>query len=292
MGAPPGSSETPLATRTLAAGTGPMPPVPVAWGVRDVIAYALGTGATPEADLDHLYEGRGPRVLPTFASCLATRWIPHLRRRLDARWGPGVVASHRFAFVDAPIGPAGEGVLEWDVRAGAVRVGAVVLVRAALVTNGGTVVESETSILHRRVPADAPLPKLPAPPAVQRVGPPVDTVRVSTFPQQAAIFRLTLALSPDTPSTDALHIDPEVAASAGLPCPILHGPAVEGLVARSCVGAGALASIRAMQVHYRAPVIPGREVVVHLWPADASRGRAFTTCDRDQVVLLEGTLAA
>jgi MaoC like domain len=292
MGTLDHASEAPLATAGLAIGTGPMPRVPVVWGVRDVIAYALGTGATPDADLDYLYEGRGPQVLPTFASCIATRWIPHLRPRLDASWGPGVIASHRFVRGDTAIGPVGRGFLEWDVRAGAVRSGAIVLVRSSLVTDSGTIVETETSVLHRRAPDDAALPKLPGPRPPKRVGTPVDTVRVSTFPQQAAIFRLTLELSAGTRSTDALHIDPGVAVAAGLPSPILHGPAVEGLVARSCLGAGALASVHAMAVSYRAPAIPGRELIVRLWPEAGPHGRPFTAHDRGDLLLVEGTITA
>ncbi len=38
-------------------------PVTVRWKPEDVMLYALGVGATPEAELDFLYEGRGPKVL-------------------------------------------------------------------------------------------------------------------------------------------------------------------------------------------------------------------------------------
>ncbi len=35
-------------------------PVPVKWSDNDVMLYALAVGATPEKDLDYLYEGKGP----------------------------------------------------------------------------------------------------------------------------------------------------------------------------------------------------------------------------------------
>ncbi len=42
-------------------------PQPVTWTNQDTILYALGVGAKPSTELEFLYEGRGPQVLPTFA---------------------------------------------------------------------------------------------------------------------------------------------------------------------------------------------------------------------------------
>src|SRR5262245_8291679 len=41
-------------------------PVSFSYDWQKVVLYALGVGAQP-SELDYLYEGRGPRVLPTFA---------------------------------------------------------------------------------------------------------------------------------------------------------------------------------------------------------------------------------
>src|SRR5260221_8566549 len=41
-------------------------PTPFSYGWKDCVLYALGVGAKVE-ELDFLYEGRGPKVLPTFA---------------------------------------------------------------------------------------------------------------------------------------------------------------------------------------------------------------------------------
>src|SRR5438876_10436409 len=41
-------------------------PIPFAYTWKDTVLYALGVGAKIE-ELDYLYEGRGPKVLPTFA---------------------------------------------------------------------------------------------------------------------------------------------------------------------------------------------------------------------------------
>ena len=42
-------------------------PTAFEWTAKDVMLYALGVGAKPEHDLDYVYEGKGPRVLPTYA---------------------------------------------------------------------------------------------------------------------------------------------------------------------------------------------------------------------------------
>ena len=42
-------------------------PRQISWRAKDVILYALGVGSKPGAELDFLYEGRGPKVLPTYA---------------------------------------------------------------------------------------------------------------------------------------------------------------------------------------------------------------------------------
>ena len=37
------------------------------WTDNDVMLYAIGVGAQPDGELDFLYEGKGPKVLPTWA---------------------------------------------------------------------------------------------------------------------------------------------------------------------------------------------------------------------------------
>src|SRR5262249_15134161 len=42
-------------------------PVPFSWDSKDVMLYAVGVGAKPEGELEFVYEGKGPKVLPTYA---------------------------------------------------------------------------------------------------------------------------------------------------------------------------------------------------------------------------------
>ena len=41
-------------------------PRQLSWRTNDVMLYALGVGSKPATELDFLYEGRGPKVLPTY----------------------------------------------------------------------------------------------------------------------------------------------------------------------------------------------------------------------------------
>ncbi len=42
-------------------------PVEFSWDAKDVMLYAVGVGAKPEGELEFVYEGKGPKVLPTYA---------------------------------------------------------------------------------------------------------------------------------------------------------------------------------------------------------------------------------
>ena len=44
------------------------PPIEFDYTWRDAVVYALGVGASADEELDYLYEGRGPKVLPTFCT--------------------------------------------------------------------------------------------------------------------------------------------------------------------------------------------------------------------------------
>src|SRR4030067_1628735 len=41
-------------------------PASCSWTSKDVMLYALGVGAKPDGELEFVYEGKGPKVLPTY----------------------------------------------------------------------------------------------------------------------------------------------------------------------------------------------------------------------------------
>jgi len=44
------------------------PTIEFEYGWRDTVIYALGVGASADEELKYLYEGLGPKVLPTFST--------------------------------------------------------------------------------------------------------------------------------------------------------------------------------------------------------------------------------
>jgi len=89
-----------------------------------------------------------------------------------------------------------------------------------------------------------------------------------------------------------LHADPEVAARAGYPRPILHGLCTYGVAARAIVqtvcghDANKLVS---MNTRFSSPVYPGETLVVEMWK-DENKGVRFRAkvAERDIVVLSHG----
>lgn len=105
-----------------------------------------------------------------------------------------------------------------------------------------------------------------------------------TLPQAALIYRLS---GDDNP----LHADPEVAAAAGFPRPILHGLCTMGVACHAVLRAVCAydpARLRAMRVRFTAPVLPGDTLRTSLWvdgPVVSLRCHAL---ERDVLVLDAG----
>ena len=60
-----GAIDMPIDTQSLGYEN---PPIEFNYTWRDTVVYALGVGASADEELDYLYEGRGPKVLPTFCT--------------------------------------------------------------------------------------------------------------------------------------------------------------------------------------------------------------------------------
>ncbi|QXM23395.1 MaoC family dehydratase N-terminal domain-containing protein [Elioraea tepida] len=108
---------------------------------------------------------------------------------------------------------------------------------------------------------------------------------LATRPEQALLYRLNGDLNP-------LHADPEVAARAGFPRPILHGLCTLGVVGHALLRlacGGAPERLRQLALRFSAPVFPGETIETRLW--DEGGGRfAFTArvAERDVTVITHG----
>lgn len=108
---------------------------------------------------------------------------------------------------------------------------------------------------------------------------------IATLPQAALIYRLSGDYNP-------LHADPEIAAMAGFPRPILHGLCTFGVAGhallRTLCGYDPT-RLRRMEARFSAPVFPGETVRTEIWRD--GQGRAGFRCRvlaRDAVVINNG----
>jgi acyl dehydratase len=107
---------------------------------------------------------------------------------------------------------------------------------------------------------------------------------LSTLPGAALIYRLSGDYNP-------LHADPDVAAKAGFPRPILHGLCTLGVAGhallKTCCGYDP-ARLRALQVRFTAPVFPGETIRTEIWRDGAVVSFRARVLEREAMVLNNG----
>ena len=266
-----------------------LPEQEFAWTASDVLLYhlALGAGAPPTAPRELSYATEnGLQVLPTFAVVAATLHETEPPRvsypGIEIELARVLHGSQRVE-VHRPIPTAGK---------------ATAMVRVADVWDKGSaaVVVTETSV---RDLDDSPLwtatssifargeggfggergPSTALPPPDRA---PDVVIETPTLPQQALLYRLLGDRNP-------LHSDPQFAAAAGFPAPILHGLATYGIVCKALVDSllgGDVTRMRAFGVRFTGVVYPGETLRTSAW-RDGSRYIVTTTvADRDDAPAL------
>jgi acyl dehydratase len=231
-------------------------PASFSYDWKTVVLYALAVGANPQ-ELDYLYEGRGPRVLPTFAVIPAYPPISQLFEKTQADMTRLVHGAQTIRLRRA-LPPAGtllttakiEGI--FDMK----KLAQIVLSTRSLL-DGELCCETEWSLLVRdagNFGGPRP-PKLEIPKLLEgEADSPSFAVEQSTRPEQALLYRLTGDLNP-------LHADPEFASAAGFAeGPILHGLCTFGFVGRALLQhacGGDPARLKSFSAQFRKPVWPG-----------------------------------
>jgi acyl dehydratase len=107
-------------------------------------------------------------------------------------------------------------------------------------------------------------------------------IYTQTLPQQALWYRLLGDRNP-------LHSDPEFAAGAGFPAPILHGLATYGIVGKALVDElldGDATRMRAWGVRFTGVVFPGETLRTVAWRDGARFFVQTTVADRDDAPAL------
>lgn len=219
--------------------------------------YALGIGCSRD-ELDYLYEGRGPQVVPSFAVVAAYPALVPLVHRAGADMNK-VVHGAQEILLHAPIPSAGTltTVAKIDGLYDLKRLSQVVF--STKTTHGTELLfETKWTIIVRDTggfggprPPKNDAPKLP-----QDETPLFD--KEERIPeQQALLYRLSGDLNP-------LHADPEFARSVGFEeGPILHGLCTYGYMTRAVIqGAcgGDPARLKKLAVQFKKPVWPGERL--------------------------------
>jgi len=251
-----------------------------------VVLYALGIGATTD-ELDYLYEGRGPRVYPTFAVCPTADPVMACLARTGGDFAT-VVHGAQSVRTFGPLPSSGRlhttakllGI--YDMK----KLAQVVVQTSTTLEGGGPLFDTQWTLFYRGAGGfDGPRP--PASGAVEAPEdrPPDFSIEQSTRPEQALLYRLSGDLNP-------LHADPDFAASVGFtPAPILHGLCTYGFVARAVIRAacgGDGARLRRLDGQFRRPVWPGDTIVTRGWKLDGGvLALSVTVKERPHAVMTE-----
>ncbi|MEO8695956.1 MAG: MaoC/PaaZ C-terminal domain-containing protein [Acidimicrobiales bacterium] len=261
-----------------------LPTLRFQWTWRDAVLYALGVGCDPGAELDYVYERRGPQVLPTFPVLAGGKMMDTLPSvvELDLR---RLLHGTEAVSVLRPLPPEGDVEIRgrisevWDKgKAAVIEVetagyddeGLLFTVHGSLYVNGagGFGGERGPSAASAPVPERAP-----------------DYTVCQQIPHhQAALYRLSGDRNP-------MHIDPDFARAAGFDGPFLHGLCTFGFVGRAVLQSICGADLRAfagLSGRFVGQVWPGDELVTTIWATDDVSAALQTTSSRGAVVIANG----
>lgn len=234
---------------------------------KTLVLYALGVGARRD-ELDYLYEGRGPKVLPTFAVVPGYPVLGDLLARAGGNLerlvhGGQSVRVHGTIPAAGELSTTGEITGIYDLK----RMTQLVFETRTL-HEGKLVYTSEWSMIILGEggfggprPPKSTLPKIPSGSS------PSFTFEEHISPEQALLYRLSGDPNP-------LHVDPAFAARLGFEKgPILHGLSTYGFGARALIRSalgGDASRLVAFHGQFRKPV----------WPGETLRTEGFALDDK------------
>lgn len=263
-------------------------PIEFRYSWRDVVAYALGVGATAERELDFLYEGRGPKVLPTFATIPTFAAFDTLVDEIGCDRLGMVHHSQRLEVckpmnANATLRVTGRVSHLYDLK----RFAMAVFDIGARNEDDEVVMRGVVTLLLRndgRFGGDRP-------PRSERIGTPTREpdfeIRERVPETQALLYRLSGDYNP-------LHADPSFAIEAGFDRPILHGLCTFGYAGRAALNEvcnGDPERLAALQGQFSAPVFPGDTLVIEGWKQNGRVVLRVSTEERPEDVCLSNAYA-
>jgi acyl dehydratase len=237
-------------------------PVEFSWDSKDVMLYAVGVGAKPDGELEYVYEGKGPKVLPTYAVIPGMFSMGGLVSNVEINLmmllhGEQSITLHRELPPEAKVKITGRVAEVWDKGKAAV-IGCEGLVeddKGPLLTATATLfIRGAGGFGGERGPS-----------TTGKNDPPTRTpdhvVEDVTRPEQAAIYRLSGDRNP-------IHIDPEFAKMSGFEKPFLHGLCTYGFVGRAILKglcAGNPARFKSLEARFADQVYLGDKIITKMW---------------------------
>ena len=268
------------------------PEVEHSYAARDTMLYALGLGlgADPmdREQLRFVYE-EGLKALPTMAVVLALpgQWSKNPETGINWKL---LLHGEQGLVLHKPLPPAGTVVartaIEEIVDKGAGKGALIYSRRDIRDKETGALLASLASTSFLRGDGGFGGPSGPTRPVHDLPERTPDLVSdIATLPQAALIYRLSGDYNP-------LHADPEIAAAAGFPRPILHGLCTFGVAGhallRTLCGYDP-ARLRRMEVRFSSPVFPGETVRTEIWREGGGRfGFRCRVLERDIVAINNG----
>ena len=267
------------------------PAVQFEWAVSDVLLYhlALGAGANPTDPRELRYATETDlQVLPTFAVVAPT---VHATEPPRVSY-PGIEIDlakvlHGTQRIDVHRALPTEGKGSAVTRVADIydKGSAAVIVTETLVTDlDGAPLWTNTSSIFARGEGGFGGERGPATSTARPEREPDGVLSTPTLPQQALWYRLLGDRNP-------LHSDPQFAAAAGFPAPILHGLGTYGIVCKALVDEffdGDASRVRAFGVRFAGVVFPGETLRTQVW-READRLVVETTvADRENAPALSG----
>lgn len=256
-------------------------PSPYSYDEKDAMLYNVGIGARPYEDVEFLYEGKGPKVFPTFAVIGGMAGMGVMGQLEGVNpvmilHGEQSITLHRELPPRAKLTLQGELVALWDKGAAA-----VIEIETTASDDSGPLFTAKAGIFAR---GSGGFGGERGPSAKDKNNPPEKepdhVVSDETRIEQAAVYRLSGDRNP-------LHIDPDFAKMGGFDTPILHGLCTYGFVGRAILKAvcgNDPANFKSFEARFADVVYPGDTITTKLW-VDGNEAIVQAETQKGNVVL-------
>lgn len=257
---------------------------------KDTVLYALGIGAKKD-ELDFLFEGKGPKVVPSFAVVPMFEPMFELVAKTGGDLAMVVHGSQRVK-LHAALPPAATLATTAKIRGiYDLRKFAIVVVDTETKDESGKLLFGTTSQIIFRGEGGfggEPPPREPKVAEIPKDTAPTFRIEEPTSAEQALLYRLSGDLNP-------LHADPEFAAQVGFAQgPILHGLCTFGHmvrhVAKGACG-GDATKVTGVEGKFTKPVWPGDTLVTEGWVVEPGKVALQVSVKERSEVVVSGAWA-